>query len=137
MSTHPQRAGPYWASLGDVLAVADPDVATVLNNLAELYQDQGRYADAEPLLKRALKIIEKSSGPNDSNFMTGLNNLALIYALQGRYADVEPLFKRSLAIREKVLGPDHRDVGSRCMVWRVFTKNRVVMPMPSRFTSGR
>tara|TARA_A100001037_G_scaffold221342_1_gene199149 strand:- start:240 stop:422 length:183 start_codon:yes stop_codon:yes gene_type:complete len=32
--------------------------AAGLNNLAPLYKDQGRYEDAEPLLKRALAIKE-------------------------------------------------------------------------------
>jgi tetratricopeptide (TPR) repeat protein len=36
-----------------------PDVATTLNDLAELYRNAGRYADAEPLCKRALAIREK------------------------------------------------------------------------------
>jgi tetratricopeptide (TPR) repeat protein len=38
-----------------------PDVATSLNNLAVLYQAQGRYADAELLCKRSLAILEKRS----------------------------------------------------------------------------
>ena len=32
---------------------------TSLNNLAELYQDQGRYAEAEPLYKRSLAIYNR------------------------------------------------------------------------------
>jgi tetratricopeptide (TPR) repeat protein len=32
-----------------------PDVATSLNNLAELYRVQGRYADAERLYERSFK----------------------------------------------------------------------------------
>ena len=40
-----------------VLGPDHPDVATALNNLAELYRRQGRYADAEPLVsKRSLAI---------------------------------------------------------------------------------
>ena len=35
-----------------------------LNNLAVLYQSQGRYADAEPLLRRSLAICEKALGPD-------------------------------------------------------------------------
>ena len=31
----------------------DPRLATTLNNLAELYRAQGRYTEAEPLIKRA------------------------------------------------------------------------------------
>jgi tetratricopeptide (TPR) repeat protein len=35
-----------------------------LNNLANLYEDQGRYQDAEPLYTRALAIFEKKLGPD-------------------------------------------------------------------------
>jgi CHAT domain-containing protein/Tfp pilus assembly protein PilF len=88
-----------------------PVVASVLNNLAELYYwAQGRYADAEPLYKRSLTIVEKTLGPNHPDVASVLNNLASFYDDQSRYADAEPLYKRSLAIREKVLGPDHSDV---------------------------
>ena len=83
-----------------------------LNNLAALYDDQGRYADAEPLYKRSLAIREKALGPDHPDVATSLNNLAVLYDNQGRYADAEPLYKRSLAIREKALGPDHPDVAT-------------------------
>ncbi len=86
-----------------------PDVATSLNNLAELYRVQGAYAKAEPLYKRSLAIWE-NAGPDHPNVATSLNNLAGLYKAQGDYAKAEPLFKRSLAIREKALGPDHPDV---------------------------
>jgi tetratricopeptide (TPR) repeat protein len=35
----------------------------LLNDLASLYQNQGRYTEAEPLYKRALAISEKALGP--------------------------------------------------------------------------
>ena len=34
----------------------DPRLATTLSNLGGLYHAQGRYAEAEPLMKRALAI---------------------------------------------------------------------------------
>src|SRR5208337_5550168 len=37
-----------------------PDVVTSLNNLASLYEAQGRYAEAEPFCKRALAIFERA-----------------------------------------------------------------------------
>ena len=89
-----------------------PDVANSLNNLAELYHTQGRYADAEPLYKRSLAIKEKAFGPDHPDVALSLNNLAELYRAQGRYADAEPLYKRALAIREKALGPDHPDVAT-------------------------
>jgi tetratricopeptide (TPR) repeat protein len=84
-----------------------PDVATALNNLAELYHSQGRYAEAEPLLQRSLGIREKALGPDHPDVAGSLNNLAGLYDAQGRYAEAEPLLQRSLGIREKALGPDH------------------------------
>ena len=56
-----------------------PDVATSLNNLAALYESQGRYAEAEPLYKRALAIREKALGPEHPDVATSLNNLAVLY----------------------------------------------------------
>src|SRR5271157_958601 len=40
----------------------DRDVAGALNNLALLYADQGREAEAEPMYKRAIAIMEKAGG---------------------------------------------------------------------------
>jgi CHAT domain-containing protein/Tfp pilus assembly protein PilF len=87
-------------------------VAGALNNLADLYHTQGRYADAEPLYKRSLVISEKALDPNHPDIALSLNNLAELYRDQGRYADAEPLYKRSLAIWEKALGPDHARVAA-------------------------
>jgi tetratricopeptide (TPR) repeat protein len=36
------------------------DVARSLNNLAGLYENQGRYTEAEPLFQRSLAIREKA-----------------------------------------------------------------------------
>jgi tetratricopeptide (TPR) repeat protein len=52
-----------------------PDMATSLNNLAILYDDQGKYAEAEPLLLRSLAIMEKALGKDHPNVATSLNNL--------------------------------------------------------------
>ncbi|MGA8615192.1 MAG: CHAT domain-containing tetratricopeptide repeat protein, partial [Xanthobacteraceae bacterium] len=81
-----------------------------LNNLAMLYDKQGRHAEAEPLYKRSLAIREKAFGPDDFYVAESLNYLALLYDHQSRYAEAEPLYKRSVAIYEKTLGPDHRAV---------------------------
>jgi CHAT domain-containing protein/Tfp pilus assembly protein PilF len=89
---------------------ADRDVAASLNNLALLYGNQGRDAEAEPLYRCSLAIMEKAFGPDSAEVGTGLSNLAALYQRQDRYADAEPLFKRSLVLREKALGREHPDV---------------------------
>ena len=85
-------------------------VALSLNNLAELYVNEGKYAEAEPLLKRSLTTHEKVLGPDNVHVAPILNNLAKVYWIEAKYSDAEPLLKRSLAIYEEVLGPDHPDV---------------------------
>lgn len=69
-----------------------------LNNLSALYLVQRRHAEAEPLFRRTLGILEKALGPEHPDVAAGLNNLAVVYHAQGRLADAEPLFRRALAI---------------------------------------
>jgi CHAT domain-containing protein len=92
------------------LGLNHPDVGISLDNLAQIYEEENRIAEAEPLLKRALVIREEALGSDHPNVATSLNNLAVLYLNEGRYAEAEPLYKRSLAIREKALGPDHPDI---------------------------
>jgi tetratricopeptide (TPR) repeat protein len=73
-------------------------VGRSLNNLALLYQSQGRHAEAEPLYKRALVITEKALGPDHPRVGTTLNNLAQLYRAQGRHAEAEPLVRRANAV---------------------------------------
>ena len=74
---------------------------------------RGQYAEAEPLYKRSLAIMEKALGPDHPMVALSLNNLALLYRAMDRFAEAESLcYKRSLAIMEKALGPDHPDVAT-------------------------
>src|SRR6516162_9377886 len=92
------------------MALSDVILIATLNNQAELYKEEGRYADAEPLYKRVLAINEKARGPDHPSVALALNNLAGLYKEQARYADAAPLYERALAIRERALGRDHPDV---------------------------
>jgi len=63
-----------------VLGPEHPDTAQGLNNLGSVLAAQGRYADAEPLYRRALAIWEKVLGPEHPDTSTGLNDLAVVLA---------------------------------------------------------
>jgi tetratricopeptide (TPR) repeat protein len=65
--------------------------ATAIAWLAQLYRAQGRYAEAEPLMKRALAANETALGPDHLTVGSRLDNLAQLYRDQGRYAEAEPL----------------------------------------------
>jgi tetratricopeptide (TPR) repeat protein len=90
------------------------ELVGILNNLADALHDQGQYAEAEALHKRALKIKEKA-GVEDESLSTSLHNLAAIYQDQGRYSEAEPLYKKALAIRERVLGHENVRVAHTLM----------------------
>ena len=86
--------------------------ARLLSQAGYYLHERAQYAQATPLLQRALAISEKVLGPDHPDVATSLNNLAGLYHTQGQYADAAPLYRRALAIYEKVLGPEHPDVAT-------------------------
>ncbi len=104
----------FFAALKEAESFGEKDtrLATTLNELALLFTDQGKYAEAEPFFQRSLAIYEKALGPEHLDVAIILNNLGLLFTDQGKYAEAEPFFQRSLAIREKALGPEHPDVAT-------------------------
>ena len=82
-----------------------PNVATSLNNLAQLLQDTNRLAEAEPLMRGALAIDEQTYGPDHPNVAIRLNNLAQLLKDTNRPAEAEPLMRRALGIDETDLRP--------------------------------
>jgi len=74
--------------------------------LAELYHVQGKIAEAEQLLLRALTIWEQVGSLHPGK-ATSLSNLAFIYEIQGKYAEAELFYTQALVIYEQQLGPTH------------------------------
>jgi tetratricopeptide (TPR) repeat protein len=88
------------------------DDADIIGYLGIALLQAGHYAEAEPLLKRALSNREKTLGADHPGTATSLNNLAKLYDSQGKYAEAEPLYKRALTIREKAFGADDPDTAT-------------------------
>jgi tetratricopeptide (TPR) repeat protein len=88
---------------------ADPErnLARALVSLAQLLEELGRYAEAEPLAEEALRIRERVLGGEHPDTLTSVNSLARLYQRQGRYTEAEPLCQRALASRQRVLGGEH------------------------------
>ncbi len=55
-----------------------PEIATTLDNLAQLYSKQGQNAQAKSLFQRALAIKEKSFPPDHPEIAITLFNLAAL-----------------------------------------------------------
>ncbi len=76
-------------------------MATSLNNLAGLYDNQGRYAEAEPLYQRSLAIREKALGPEHPDVAQSLENYAALLRNTELNDEAEKLEARAKAIRAR------------------------------------
>jgi hypothetical protein len=97
------RAVELWnaASPGDV------QVLPALEALANLYRNQSKYAEAEPLLVRALKLRESATGPDGPEVIALIDSLAYCYFGVKRWPEAEAHYKRLLDLWEKTAGLDH------------------------------
>ena len=85
-------------------------MALICAQYGSLLYREARHAEAEPLMRRALAIDEKSYGPEHPNVATHLNNLAHLLQDTNRLGEAEPLMRRALAIDEKSYGAEHPTV---------------------------
>jgi tetratricopeptide (TPR) repeat protein len=84
-----------------------PNTATTLNNLALLYNSQGRYAEAEPLYQQALELSRELLGDRHPDVAGSLFNLGALRYNQGRYPEALDLFLEAEDIYLTTLGADH------------------------------
>jgi len=75
-----------------------------LNSKVIKFYQEGQYSEAIGAGNEALKVAEKTFGPEHPKVATSLNNLALIYKAQGKHAAAEDFYKHALTILEKSFG---------------------------------
>ena len=89
-----------------------PDVAYPLNNLAILYKEQGKYAEAEPLYQRALRIREQTLGPDHPRWLSAEQSWRTSTKTRASMPR-RAVIPARLRIWEQALGPDHPQVAIR------------------------
>ncbi len=104
----------YLAAVGAAEAFGPEDtrLARARNNLAALYQDQGRYTEAETLYRQAAATWERGPEAEIADLSVCLNNLAAVEHSLGRNKEAEALYLRSIAMREKSPSADAADVAA-------------------------
>ncbi|MDH3739346.1 MAG: tetratricopeptide repeat protein [Alphaproteobacteria bacterium] len=85
-------------------------VAETLIIVADIYKNQRRFGEAEPLYEKALAIEEELLGPEHPDLADKFGNLAELNRNQGNYAQAEQFYKRALKIDQKALGQAHPHV---------------------------
>jgi len=92
-----------------------PEVAAMLNNLAQIYSLEGRYADVEPLYVRAINIWEQSLGPNHPDVAGCLLNYAAVLRKVHRKKEANQLEARA---REAQAAHDRDNPTAALVDWR-------------------
>lgn len=77
-----------------------------LNNLGRYYKDRGRYAEAEKLLRRSLRMEQKLS-PESSNVADRINNIGHLYSLREKYPEAATQFRAALDVMDRNYEPNH------------------------------
>jgi tetratricopeptide (TPR) repeat protein len=72
-----------------------------------MFGEKEDFAEARKLYTRALRIDEKTLGPDHPDVADCLNALGYLLKIEGNYSEAEPILRRALAIDQKKLGPDH------------------------------
>lgn len=75
-------------------------VAIDLNNLGEIYLEEGRYAEAKANFNEALDIYREvlELGTKHYNYATSLKSIGILYYSQGDYREALSVFEESLSI---------------------------------------
>jgi tetratricopeptide (TPR) repeat protein len=70
-----------------------------VKQLATALQEQGDYAEAEPLYETAIKLAREHWGAGEQ-YCTALNDLAAMYASQEVHTKAVPLYEQAVAIQQ-------------------------------------
>jgi Flp pilus assembly protein TadD len=70
--------------------------------------EDGRYGEAEPLLRRVVQIREDKLGPEHPETASALGGLGMALQRGGDLDGAENEYRRALRIYEKAFGPAHR-----------------------------
>lgn len=90
---------------GEKIFASQPQNLTVVfNERAGVYIDQRKYAEAEALYQRSIRIADHAFGPNNPSVSVSLYLLAVLYDQQGQYGKAALLLERSLTIINQGLG---------------------------------
>ncbi|MEO7021410.1 MAG: tetratricopeptide repeat protein [Ktedonobacteraceae bacterium] len=112
LSTRLRIAGHirHLAHLSEQWPLFSDEAAEVFSWAAWLLWEQGLVATAEPLLRRALVIWERTLGNAHPKVANILGHLAMLNSLLQNHAEAEALSQRAIVSKSKALGVNHPDV---------------------------
>ena len=104
----------------------------IYNNLAQLLTDEGKYAEADPLWRRAIEIDEGLFGKDDPDVAIRYNNLAPPLSASRQVCQATAFYREAIEIDEEALGGDHPTVATLSAISRRRFRHRASMARQSR-----
>ncbi|MGO8788308.1 MAG: tetratricopeptide repeat protein [Terriglobia bacterium] len=90
---------------------AEPDVqAELYQTLGNLYQNLGKFDQADKMLNSALTLRKSHFGPEHPQVAESLVALGLLRDEQGQLPEAERMVREGLAMTKRLLPPDHPSV---------------------------
>lgn len=77
--------------------------------IAYVFNDQGKYSDAEGLLREVIRERERVLGPEQAETLRARYRLAVVLWVQGKNPEAEVEDRAVIKLQEKVLGAEHPD----------------------------
>lgn len=93
------------AETADKAGIIEPTVR-LIHAVGNLFREQARYNEAEPLYRRRLEIDEARFEPDQTDIGFALNALGSLLTLTRQFDEAEPLLRRSVSIAEANEGQD-------------------------------
>jgi len=84
--------------------------ASVRDTIGNTLRGLGRFADAEPNLRKSLAIRRAALPTGHQAIADSQSNLAALLQAQNKLAEAEPLYREALAIRRAALPAGHQDI---------------------------
>ncbi len=132
------HAEPLWrealASLEAELGKDHPNLGPALLGLGSVLVTRGRTADAERVVRRALKIAERAEGAGGPNVARCRGSLAFILGEQHRYEEAQELYAQTERMLRDNFGDAHADlaqilVGRALLHWEAGNRAQAVAAM--------
>ncbi|MDX2108038.1 MAG: tetratricopeptide repeat protein [Candidatus Melainabacteria bacterium] len=77
-----------------------------LTNLARVLREQQKFEEADPLLRKAVKLVEASPEPHDKELIVALNNLAMVQREQANFDEALAIYKKVEPLQAKIGASD-------------------------------
>ena len=123
------------AMRGELKAEDQEKLAALDRQIQQLYE-AGKYGDAAESAQKALDVVERAVGPENSRFISYLQAIADLYTAAGRYGAAELFYKRALDVMVRRVGPQHAEVAillkSLANIYAIQNRHAEAEPLATR-----